>query len=166
MRTTQTILFTAYLCLMMIILGGTIFSVLVEYPNWFANIPSSLEATRNFYKVFHPGYFFQIFGPLTVLSGIAFVIAGWRIAEASRLVAASVVIFVAIELLTFLYIYPRLNILFVSELGTQSVDALRLAARQFTIADNVRTGLCLIANAFAIGAMFRFFGNRYERTSS
>ena len=40
---------------MLIILGGTIFSVLVEYPNWFANIPSSLETTRNFYKVFHPG---------------------------------------------------------------------------------------------------------------
>jgi len=166
MRTTQTILFTTYLCLMMIILGGTIFSVLVEYPNWFANIPSSLEATRNFYKVFHPGYFFQIFGPLAVLSGIAFVVAGWRIAEARRLVAVSVVLFVAIELLTFFYIYPRLNILFVSDLGTQSIDALRIAARQFTIADNIRTGLCVIANAFAIAAVFKFFRHRYAPASS
>jgi hypothetical protein len=151
---------------MMTILGGTIFSVLVEYPNWFANIPSSLEATRNFYKVFHPGYFFQIFGPLAVLSGIAFVIAGWRIVGARRLVAASVAIFVGIELLTFFYIYPRLNILFVYDLGPQSIDALRLAARQFTIADNLRTGLCVIANALTITAVFKFFRHRYEPASS
>src|SRR5215204_2744179 len=121
MKTTQTILFIAYLCLMMIILGGTIFSVLVEYPNWFANIPSSLETTRNFYKVFHPGYFFQIFGPLSVLTGTGFMIAGWRIPDARKLVTASFVLFVAIELLTFFYIYPRLNILFLSDLGSQSV---------------------------------------------
>jgi len=161
MKTIQTVLFTAYLCLMLIILGGTIFSVLVEYPNWFANVPESLEATRNFYKVFHPGYFFQIFGPLSVLSGIGFVIAGWRIAGARKLVAVSVALFVAIELLTFVYIYPRLNILFLSDLGTQSVEALRLTARQFTVADNIRTVLCFIANAFTIVAVFRFFKYRY-----
>lgn len=166
MKTIQTVLFVAYLCLMLIILGGTIFSVLVEYPNWFADVPTSLEATRNFYKVFHPGYFFQIFGPLSVLSGIAFVIAGWRMSGARNLVAVSVVVFVAIELLTFFYIYPRLNTLFVADLGSQSVDALRLAAQQFTIADNIRTGLCFVANAFAIAAVFRFFKNRYLTTSS
>ena len=166
MKTTQTILFTAYLCLMLIILGGTIFSVLVEYPNWFANIPSSLEATRNFYKVFHPGYFFQIFGPLSVLTGIGFVIAGWRIPGARKLVTVSVVLFVAIELLTFFYIYPRLNILFVNDLGNQSVDVLRLTAKQFTTADNIRTGLCIVANAFAIAAAFKFFKYRYATANS
>ena len=165
MRTTQTILFTTYLCLMMIILGGTIFSVLVEYPNWFANIPSSLEATRNFYKVFHPGYFFQIFGPLSVLSGIAFVIVGWRIAGARNLIATSVVLFVGIELLTFFYIYPRLNVLFVDEPGTRSIEALRIAAQQFTTADNARTVLCFVANALTMAAAFRFFRYRYTGSS-
>ncbi|PYT00277.1 MAG: hypothetical protein DMF63_06800 [Acidobacteria bacterium] len=166
MKQIQTVLFIAYLCLMLIILGGTIFSVLVEYPNWFANIPVSLEATRSFYKVLHPGYFFQIFGPLTVLSGIGFVIVGWRISAARKLVAVSVVLFVAIELLTFFYIYPRLNILFVNDLGTQSIDALKLTAKQFTIADNIRTVLCLAANAFAIAALFKFFKHRYATVSS
>ena len=166
MKILQTVLFTVYLCLMLIILGGTIFSALVEYPNWFANIPSSLEATRNFYKVLHPGYFFQIFGPVSVLTGIGFVIAGWRISEARRLVTISLVLFVAIELLTFFYIYPRLNILFVTELGTQSIEALRLTAKQFTIADNIRTVLCFAANAFAIAAVFKFFRYRYTTLSS
>ena len=150
---------------MLIILGGTIFSVLVEYPNWFANIPSSLDATRNFYKVFHPGYFFQIFGPLSVLSGIAFVIAGWRIAGARNLIATSVVLFVGIELLTFFYIYPRLNVLFVDESGTRSIEALRIAAQQFTQADNARTVLCFVANALTMAAAFRFFRYKYATSS-
>ena len=164
MKTIQTVLFMAYLCLMLIILGGTIFSVMVEYPNWFANVPESLEATRQFYKVLHPGYFFQIFGPLSVLAGIGFVIAGWRTAGARNLVAVSILIFVAIELLTFFYIYPRLNILFLSELGTQSVETLRLTAKEFTVADNIRTALCFVANAFAVGAVFRFF--KYRNSAS
>jgi hypothetical protein len=160
MKTIQIVLFTIYLCLMMILLGGTIFAVLVEYPNWFADIPSSLESTRDFYKVFHPGYFFQIFGPLSVLSGIAFLVAGWRNKSARNLVATSLLLFVSIELLTFFYIYPRLNILFFAELGSQPVETLRLVARQFTIADNIRTVLCFVANGFAIAALFQLFRDR------
>jgi len=58
MKTLQTFLFITYFCLVMIVFGGTIFAVMVEYPNWFADVPVSLETTRNFYKVLHPGYFF------------------------------------------------------------------------------------------------------------
>jgi len=93
-------------------------------------------------------------------------IAGWRIPGARKLVSVSVVLFVAIELLTFFYIYPRLNVLFVSDLGTQSVEVLRLTAKQFTTADNIRTGLCLLANAFAIAAAFKFFRYRYAAVNS
>jgi len=164
MKTLQTFLFMAYFCLMMIVLGGTIFSVLVEYPNWFVNVPSSLEATRNFYKVFHPGYFFQIFGPLSLFSGIAFVIAAWRIAGARNLVVTSVALFIAIELLTFFYIYPRLGILFDPGAASHSIEALRLAAQEFTTADRIRTVLMFIASAFGIAALLRFFQERYAIT--
>jgi hypothetical protein len=141
----------------MIVLGGTIFSVMVEYPNWFADVPKSLEVTRSFYSVLHPGYFFQMFGPLIVLTGIASVIAGWRILQARNLVVVSITIMIAIELLTFLYIYPRLWIMFGPDAASQSVDSLRIAAQQFTTADRIRTGLMLISSAFAIGSLLRFF---------
>ena len=157
MKTLQTFLFTTFFCLMLIILGGTIFSVMVEYPNWFANVPSSLEATRNFYKVLHPGYFFQTFGPLLLLTGIAFVIAGWRIAPVRNLVAVSVLIFIAIELLTFLYIYPRLWIMFGPDAALQTVDVMRQAASDFTFADRIRTGMGFVASGISIAALFKFF---------
>ncbi|CAN5609833.1 hypothetical protein BH18ACI3_BH18ACI3_20810 [soil metagenome] len=163
MRTLQTFLFTVYFCLMLIVLGGTIFSVMVEYPNWFANVPESLAATRSFYKVLHPGYFFQTFGPLMLLAGVAFVIAGWRMAETRNLVTVSILIMIGMELLTFLYIYPRLDLMFGPHAESQSVDALRLAADQFTTADTIRTVLMFTASGFGIAALFRFFRHRYSQ---
>jgi len=162
MKTLQTILFTTYFCLVMLVLGGTIFSVMVEYPNWFANVPASLETTRNFYEVLHPGYFFQIFGPLILLTGIAFVIAGWQIAPVRNLVIVSIVIMIAIELLTFIYIYPRLGIMFGPRAASQSVDILRQAASDFTVADRIRTVLYALAAAISVAALFRFFKSRYS----
>ena len=156
MKRLQVTLFVAYFCLMMIILGGTIFSVMVEYPNWFANVPASLDATRNFYKVLHPGYFFQTMAPLFLLAGLGFLIAGWR-TSARNLVLISVLVMVAAELLTFLYIYPRLNILFANESATQAVEVLKQAAREFTTADQIRTGLGVVASGLSIAAMLRFF---------
>jgi hypothetical protein len=157
MKTSQTILFIAYLCLAMIVLGGTIFSVLVEYPNWFANIPASLEATRNFYKVFHPGYFFQTVVPFTFLAGIASAIIGWRIRTARNLVLLSLAALFSAEMLTFIYIYPRLGIMFGPDAGSQTIDALKLAAQQFTDADRIRTGLSVLTNLLAVCAVFSFF---------
>jgi hypothetical protein len=146
----------------MIVLGGTIFSVLVEYPNWFANVPASLEATRNFYKVLHPGYFFQTMAPLAFLAGVGFVITGWRIAAARNFVLMSLVVLVAAERLTFIYIYPRLGIMFGPDADSHTVDALRQAGQQFTVADRIRTGLAFIANGLAIAALFRYFKQRYS----
>jgi Domain of unknown function (DUF1772) len=161
MKALQSVLFSAFFCTTMIVLGGTIFSVMVEYPNWFANVPSSLAATREFYQVLHPGYFFQTFGPLMVLTAIAFIVTGWRIGGARNMVAVSLVLLIAIELLTFLYIYPRLEIMFGPDSTDRSLDALRLAADQFTFADRIRTGMMFVASGFSVVALFRFFSHFY-----
>jgi signal transduction histidine kinase len=165
MKTLQTVLFVAYLTLVLILLGGTIFSVMVEYPNWFANIPSSLEATRNFYQVLHPGYFFQTVGPLSLLSGFGFVIAGWRIRPVRNLVLISLGMLIVAELLTFIYIYPRLNILFFG-IETHSINALMQAAAEFTLADQIRTGLGVLASALSIAALLRLFRERTETVTA
>ena len=162
MKMLQDFLFVTYFCLVMIILGGTVFAVMVEYPNWFAGVPSSLEVSRDFYRVLHPGYFFQIFGPLSLVAGAAFVIAGWRMRSTRNLVLVSLGIFVAIELLTFIYIYPRLGILFDPNVMSQPVNAIQQAAEQFTTADRIRTALAFIAGGFSIAAMFKFFKYRYS----
>ena len=162
MKTLQTFLFIAYFCLMMIVLGGTIFSVMVEYPNWFAEVPSSLAATRNFYRVLHPGYFFQTFAPLLLLTGIGFVVTSWRLAPVRNLVLISVAIMVAIELLTFFYIYPRLWVMFGPDAASKTADAIRQAASDFTTADRIRTCMDLFASGISIAALLKFFDARRE----
>jgi len=160
MKQVQTYIFTAYFVLTMIVLGGTIFSVIVEYPNWFANVPQSLEATRNFYQVFHPGYFFQIFAPLSVLAALAAVIVNWKIPSVRSFVIIGLVLFVTAELLTFFYIYPRLGVMFGPTAAAQSVEVLRQAGNEFTNADRIRTGLTVLASASAIVALLKFMGRR------
>jgi hypothetical protein len=161
MKTLHTFLFTAYFCLMMIVLGGTIFSVMVEYPNWFADVPTSLATTRSFYAVLHPGFFFQIFAPIMLLTGFAYVIAAWRTAQVRNLVAVSIAVMMVIEVLTFAYIYPRLQIMFGPEAASQTIDAMRLAASQFTTADRIRTAMMFVASGFGIAALLRFFRHKY-----
>ena len=162
MRTLQTTVFVASFCLMLILAGGTIFSVMVEYPNWFANIPASLEATRNFYRVLHPGYFFQMVAPLAFVSGIASALVGWRISRARNLVVLSLVVLVAAELLTFFYIYPRLGIMFGPDAASQTVEVLRQAAADFTNADRIRTALSFTSTGLSIAAMLAFFRAREQ----
>lgn len=154
MRNLQTYLFVAFFSLVMVLLGGTIFSVMVEYPNWFADVPASLATTRDFYRVLHPGYFFQTIGPLTLLTGIAFVAVGWSSSKVRNLVLVSLALLVAAELLTFIYIYPRLNMLFL-ELDIHKAETLKQAAAEFTFADRIRTGLGVLGSAFAVSALVR-----------
>jgi hypothetical protein len=161
MKTLQTLFFVAHFSLVMILLGGTIFSVMVEYPNWFADVPTSLATTRDFYRVLHPGYFFQIIGPLTLLTGIGFVAAGWRISNVRNLVLVGLAFLVAAELLTFIYIYPRLDTLFFG-LDIHKAETLKQAAAEFTFADRIRTGLGVLASAFAVAALVRLFGKTGE----
>jgi hypothetical protein len=157
MRTLQTAIFTVYFCLVMILLGGTIFAVIVEYPNWFADIPASLEATRSFYKAMHPGYFFQIVVPLTLVSGVSFVATGWKLRSARKLILIAIGFLLAAELLTFVYIYPRLEIMFGSGAIAQPVELLRQASSEFNFADRTRTGLGLFASGFSVAALFKLF---------
>lgn len=166
MRTLQTTLFVVSFCLMLIIAGGTIFTVLVEYPNWFANIPSSLEATRNFYRVFHPGYFFQMIAPLAFVSGVAAALVGWRISRARNLVIASLVVLFSAEMLTFFYIYPRLGVLFGPDAASQTIEVLRQAAQDFTNADRIRTVLSFTATGLSIAAMLALFRSREQRAAA
>ena len=92
-----------------------------------------------------------------MLAGIGFVVVGWRIAGARNYVLICLAIFVGIEALTFLYIYPRLDIMLGPDSASQPIDALRVAAEQFTKADRIRYALSLIADAFAIAPVFPFF---------
>ncbi|NJN41824.1 MAG: hypothetical protein HC811_05940 [Flammeovirgaceae bacterium] len=41
------------------VMGGNIYQIIVEVPNWSSDIPNSLISYRNSFHLTHPGYFFK-----------------------------------------------------------------------------------------------------------
>lgn len=155
-QTLQTIFIFAHFCLMMVFLGGAIFETFINYPNWFHDIPASLEHTSRFFQVRNPGHFFQTIFPLTILSGILFVLLGWRAKSARSFILLSLILLIVIEVLTIGYIYPRIGILLREGATAHATDFLRQTAQEFLRAHRVRLGFILLAETLSFLGFWKF----------
>jgi hypothetical protein len=72
------ILYRISLLAFVISLGGIFYQHIVEYRNWHSNIPDSLNAYRQFFKVSEFGDFFKIFMPTAGLCLIIAMIINWN----------------------------------------------------------------------------------------
>jgi len=61
-----------------IAMGGNVYQLIAEVPNWSADIPNSLKNYRNFIKITHAGYFFHTIVPVTILTLIVSTILLWN----------------------------------------------------------------------------------------
>jgi hypothetical protein len=141
---------------MMVFLGGVLLETFVNYANWFHDIPASLETANSFFRVRNPGHFFQTVFPLTLLTGIGFVIIGWSIKSARLFILASLVLLIGIEVLTIGYIYPRIGILLREGTSVHSVEELRRTAQEFLTAHQFRLAGIFIAEALSLIGLWKF----------
>jgi len=162
-QTIQSVLIFAHFCLMMIFLGGVFMENFISYPNWFHNIPTSLENTNNFYQVINPGAFFQTVFPLTILTGIGFVILGWKIKPARNLILISLLLLICTEVLTVIFIYPLIGIMLREGMAAHSVDFLKQTAHEFVRANQLRVAFFIIAEAFSFTGLWKFIGYKWNR---
>ena len=140
----------------MIVFGGAIMETFINFPNWFHNIPASLDAAKNFLQARKPGQFFQIVYPLAILTGIGFVILGWKIKPARNFILAALVLSVGVEILTFVFIYPMLRIMIVDGSAVHSADVLKETAQQFTTLNYVRMVFIFIAEMLSLIGLWKF----------
>src|SRR5215475_4333819 len=110
-RYILAILLFTHIALVFMWMGAGILDTYVSFPDWFQNIPDSLSVAKQFYSHRHPGYFFIPASLLVILSGAAFVAAAWKVEPARIWVLVGTVMFVAVELLTLGFIYPRIGTL-------------------------------------------------------
>jgi hypothetical protein len=155
-RTVQAILILTHFSLMMIVFGGAIMDTFINFPNWFHNIPASLDAAKNFWQVTNPGQFFQTIYPLAILTGIAFVALGWRIKPARNFILGAIVLSVGIEVLTVAFIYPLLRIMIVDGTAVHSVDALKQTAQQFMTLNYLRLAFFFVAEMLSLIGLWKF----------
>lgn len=152
----QAILIFAHFCLMMMVFGGAVMETFINFPNWFHDIPASLDTVKNFLQARNPGQFFQTLYPLAILMGIAFVILGWRIKPARNFILAALILSVGVEFLTFVFIYPLLRIMLAEGTAVHSVEVLKQTAEQFTTLNYIRMFFILIAEMLSLIGLWKF----------
>lgn len=90
-----------------------LYNSIVDAPNWGSNIPSSIDTARNYFTTKSPADFFKIFGIIIHILGINCVIRFWKTDKQIRLYNISaLVLILIIDLLTFIYFFPRNDIMF------------------------------------------------------
>jgi uncharacterized membrane protein len=141
---------------MLIVFGGAIMETFINFPNWFHNIPTSLDAAKNFLQARNPGQFFQTLYPLAILTGMAFVILGWKIKPARNFILAAIVLSVGVEVVTFAFIYPLLRIMIVDGTAVHSVEVLKQTAERFMTLNYVRMFFFLIAQLLSLIGLWKF----------
>src|SRR5690349_10180867 len=113
------------------ILFVNLYTSVVDAPNWGADLPNSIVAARQYFKVANPGSFFRIVSPLNQVVALIAVIACWKLGRARYIALASLGVAILIDALTFGYFYPRNEILFAAPIEG-SIDSIRMVWQEWS----------------------------------
>lgn len=93
-----------------------IYNSIVDAVSWGSDIPSSLEIARQYFKSTNPGHFFRVFSPLNQILILVSLILFWKQGTIIRLLLLfALLIHIGTDVLTFLYFYPRNDIMFFNQ---------------------------------------------------
>ena len=121
---------------------SNVYTSLVDVPSWGSNIPASIETARQYFKVSNPGDFFRIFSPLNQALGLLCMILFWKRGKEIRwLLVSAFILYVIGEGMTFMYFYPRNDIMFNSTLT--DADQLKSTWLEWRNMNWVRTAVIL-----------------------
>jgi hypothetical protein len=134
------------------VLGANVYTSAVDARNWGSNIPSSLNAAREYFSVANPGSFFRVASPLAqVLSLLALVLC-WNVPGARLLAAVAVAANATADVMTFGYFYPRNDVMFNDPMNA---GAAIQAWRGWVAMNHVRSALVLTALLAELGTLTR-----------
>jgi uncharacterized membrane protein len=153
---------TAYLWVMMILLGAIVLETFMIYPNVFSDPPASLELAMDFMSVRGPNDFFPPLGFLSWVLGAGALVLCWRVKAARWWILFSLTMIVCEGLASMLYFWPRNEImLFVEGSEVHSAEHLKQVAREFeTWHWRSRMGFNALASVSAFVGFLRFYRDR------
>lgn len=135
-------------------MGAALYQIVVDVPNWFADVPQSLGAVRALWTRTNPGNYFRIIDPLAIVALLAALLTGWnRPRERNVWVVAAVCAAVLVEVGTFLYFFPRNELLFFGPLEAVPAESLVNAAQEWTTANYARVVVLVAGAAAAVRAL-------------
>ena len=96
------------------LLVTNIYTSVVDATSWGSNIPESLQAARDYFKVINPGTFFRVASPLNQVLAVIALVLFWKSVPSARLfLGIALGCYILTDAFTFAYFYPRNEIMFV-----------------------------------------------------
>jgi hypothetical protein len=139
------------------LLFANLYTSLIDARSWGADIPNSIAAAREYFKIVNPGNFFRIFSPINQGLGIVALILFWKASPAIRLsLGVALVLYLLAEGLTFGYFFPRNDIMFRNAQLTD-VDLLKKTWSEWNTMNWVRTGILLVGVCFSWISLHRIY---------
>lgn len=139
------------------LLLSNIYNSIVDAKSWGSNIPQSIEVAREYFKTVNPGNFYRVFSPANQVLALLVVILFWK-SEARWYLVTAFLIYVAADVLTFAYFYPRNEILFNKPLA--DIDGLRQTWSEWSNMNWVRSGIVLSGIIFSFISLHKIYNAR------
>jgi len=164
MKTIRTIVVALAAMFAAGLLFVNIYNSLVDAPNWGNDIPASINAAREYFGVANPGTFFRMFSPANQIITLIALILCWPAGKNVRYsLAAALVCAVATDAFTFLYFYPRNDIMFVRPIEGNT-EAIRTAWSGWSTMNWPRSALVAVNLILDYAALIKIVTHeRHER---
>ena len=135
----------------------TIYNLIVDAKSWGADIPSSIQTVRDYYKHVDPRNFFVIIAPINMALIVLAIILFWKDSTSIRTYfILSFLLYAIIAGLTFLYFIPRDLIIFTAPIEGHT-EQIRAALSQWKNMNWLRTLLGLTGVMFTIKGLDAFY---------
>jgi hypothetical protein len=133
------------------------YTSLIDAKSWGSDIPNSIAAAREYFKIVNPGNFFRIFSPINQALGLLVLILFWKSSPSIRLFTAiAFAMYILAEGLTFQYFYPRNDIMFKTA-QLNNTDLLRKTWSEWNTMNWVRTSVLLVGVIFSFLSLHKFY---------
>jgi len=113
------------------VLFVNMYNSIVDTTAWGANIPQSIQITRDYYQSVNPGTFFRVFSPINQVLALLSLILFWKSSRSIRIfLIVAFLLYLLADVFTFGYFYPRNDIMFKSDIST-NLEAIKTAWEQW-----------------------------------
>jgi hypothetical protein len=137
-----------------------LYNSLVDARSWGSDIPNSISAAREYFKTVNPGNFFRVYSPVNQVLALLALILFWKSAPAARpYLGAAFALYVAAEMFTFAYFFPRNEIMWETAQLTD-VDTLRKAWSGWASMNWLRTFVLFVGLCFSFLSLHKVYSFR------
>lgn len=148
------------------LLFTNLFTSLVDAQSWGSDIPNSIAAAREYFKIVNPGVFFRLFSPINQALGIIVLVLFWKASPSIRLsLGIALACYLTAEAMTFAYFFPRNDIMF-RDAPLTDIDLLKKTWSEWNSMNWVRTVILLVGVIFSIRSLHKIYSLGGERKIS